>query len=107
MVYNNGFGVKIISDTDQDKLKRDSYNYVALNNNTEYKVQLLNDRSTDAMAEVYVDGDNVGTWLVPAKENITIDRPVNVARKFTFFKETDTRARSAGVVPGEVLTSII
>ena len=107
MVYNNGFGVKIITDTDQDKLRRESYNYVALKNNTEYRVQLLNDRSTDAMAEVYIEGDSVGTWLIPSKESITIDRPANIARKFTFFKETDSRAIGAGVIPGKSLNGII
>ena len=107
MVYNNGFGVKIITDSDQDKLKRKSHNYVALENNTEYKIKLVNDRSTDAMAEVYVEGDSVGTWLLPAKNSIIIDRPANIARKFTFFDETDNRARGAGVVPGEIFNGVV
>lgn len=107
MVYNNGFGVKIITDGDQDKLKRESYNYVALQNATEYKLQLTNTRSTDAMAEVYIEGKKVGMWLIPAKDNITIDRPADIARKFTFFKETDKRAISAGVIPGESFNGVI
>lgn len=107
MVYNNGFGVKIITDTDQDKLQRGTYNYVALSNNTEYKLLLSNDRSTDAMAEVYIEGEQVGTWLVPAKDIITIDRPANIARRFTFFRETDPRAIGAGVTPGESLNGVI
>lgn len=40
MVYQNGFGVKIITDNDQDKLRRGRYNYVALDNNTEYELML-------------------------------------------------------------------
>jgi len=107
MVYNNGFGVKIITNQDQDKLTRGSYNYVALDNNTEYKIQLRNDRSTDSMAEVYIEGDRVGTWLIPSKEHITIDRPANIARKFTFFKETDPKAIDAGVVPGEFSNGVV
>jgi hypothetical protein len=107
MVYSNGFGVKIITDTDQDKLKRDIYNYVALYNNTEYKLQLVNDRSTDAMADVFIEGESVGTWFIPAHNDITIDRPANVARRFTFFKETDSRAIGSGVTPGESINGLI
>lgn len=107
MVYNNGFGVKIITQRDQDKLQRGSYNYVALYNNSEYSLHLTNDRSTEAMAEVYIEGEKVGTWLIPAKESITVDRPVDVQRKFTFFRETDSRAISAGVTPGEEINGLI
>lgn len=107
MVYSNGFGVKILTETNQDKLQRGAYNYVALNNNTEYKLLLSNDRSTDAMAEVYIEGDQVGTWFIPARDSITIDRPANIARKFTFFRETDPRAISAGVTPGESLNGVV
>lgn len=107
MVYSNGFGVKVITHTEQDKLKRGDFNYVALQNNSEYKLQLTNDRSTDAMAEVFIEDDQVGTWFILAKNNITIDRPANVARKFTFFRETDTRAMSAGITPGESSNGLI
>jgi len=107
MVCSNGFCVKIITDTDQDKLRREGYNYVALYNNTEYKIQLINDRSTDAMADVYIEGENIGTWFIPAHEDIVIERPADTARRFTFFKETDTRAVGAGVTPGESLNGVI
>jgi hypothetical protein len=107
MVYNNGFGVKIITNTDQDKLKRDDYNYVALRNNTEYKLQLINDRDTDAMAEVFIENDQIGIWFIPSRGNVIIDRPANISRKFTFFRETDSRARSAGVISGDSNNGLI
>ena len=107
MVYNNGFGVKIISESNQDKLQHGSYNYVTLYNNTEYKLQLTNDRSTDCMAEVYIEGDQIGIWFIPAHNNIIIDRPANIARKFTFFKETDIRAINVGVTPGNTFNGVI
>ena len=107
MVYNNGFGVKIITDSDQDKLRRNSHNYVALKNNTEYKLQLINDRSTDCMAEVYIEGDLVGTWFINAKGSITINRPANTPRKFTFFKENDSRAKNAGVIVGQSFNGVL
>ena len=107
MVYNNGFGVRVITDTEQDKLKRGEYNYIALRNNTEYKLQLTNDRATDAMAEVFIEDEKVGTWFIAAHNNITIDRPANISRRFTFFRETDARAISAGVTPGESTNGLI
>lgn len=107
MVYSNGFGVKIITKNDQDKLQRGSYNYVALDNNTEYQLQLQNDRSTDAMAEIFVEGERVGTWFIPANKSISIDRPSDVARRFTFFSEIDSRAIGAGVVPGRELNGVV
>lgn len=107
MVFNNGFAVKIISDGDQDKLKRGDYNYVALNNNTEYSLQLINTRSTDAMAEVYIENELIGTWFIPAKDEITIHRPVNIARRFTFLQENDRKAINAGVISGESSNGLI
>lgn len=107
MVYNNGFGVKILSSKSIDKLSRDGDNYIALDNNTEYSLYLTNDRSTDCMAEVHIDGEYMGTWLINRNSSITIDRPVNVARKFTFMKETDYRASRAGVVSGASLNGVV
>lgn len=107
MVYNNGFSVKILTNNDQDKLKRNDYNYVALYNNTEYELQLINDRHTDAMAEVFIEGENIGTWFIPATDNIIINRPSNISKKFTFFRETDPRAIGAGTIPGESLNGLV
>lgn len=107
MVYSNGFAVKIITEKDHDKLKRDTHNYVALHNNTEYKIKLINDRSTDAMADVQLEGEMIGSWFIPARESITIERPGNVSRKFTFFRETDARPKSAGVRVGSELNGLI
>ena len=59
------------------------------------------------MAEVYIEGEHVGTWFIPRKDSITIDRPVSVARRFVFFRETDRRAISAGVTPGESLNGLV
>ncbi len=107
MVYKNGFGVKVITISEQDKLNRDGANYVAIRNNTEYKLQLTNDRSTDAMAEVFIEDESVGTWFIPSNKSITIDRPASIARKFTFFRETDSRAINAGVEVGDSANGLV
>lgn len=107
MVYSNGFGVDIISNNYYERLNRGQSNYVALDNNSEYKLRLTNDRSTDAMAEVHIEGEKIGVWLIPAQTNIVIDRPADVARKFTFLNERDSTAIAAGVIPGDTSNGLI
>lgn len=107
MVQLNGFAVAIITDGDQDKLKRQEGDYVGLDNNTEYKLKLSNYHDTDAMADVYIENDNVGTWFIPSNDSIVIERPSDTNRKFTFVKETDYRASRAGVVAGESTNGLI
>lgn len=100
MVHQNGFSVKIETLGDHEKIYRGGYNYVALENGSEYKLLLINDRGSDCMAEVEMEGKKIGKWFIPAQDHILIDRPADVPRKFTFFSETDKRAISAGVVVG-------
>lgn len=107
MVQLNGFTVAIVTDGDQDKLKRADGDYVAIDNNTEYKLKLSNYRNTDAMAEVFIENDNVGTWFIRSNDSIVIERPADTNRKFTFMKETDSRAIRAGVIPGESTNGLV
>lgn len=100
MVYKKGFAVKIETEGNYEKIYKNGYDYVALENGSEYKLLLINDRDGDCMAKVEMEGKIIGRWLIPKHENILIDRPADVARKFTFFSETDRRATSAGVVVG-------
>lgn len=107
MVQVNGFAVAIITDGNQDKLKRPEGDYVALDNNTEYKLSLANYRNTDAMADVYIEDERVGTWFIPANDSIEIERPADTYRKFTFMKETDYRAVNAGVISGASTNGLV
>ena len=108
MVHLNGFTVKIIPQRgDQDKIQKHGSNYVGLENNTEYRIFLGNDRNTEAMAEVHIEGENVGTFFISAHSNITIERPADSARKFLFVSERDYRASQAGVVAGEFSNGLV
>lgn len=101
MVHENNFAVKIITTADHDKLKRGPYNYVALSNGAEYKIKLINNTSGFAVAHVKLEGENIGKWYIPAYDDIIIERPANVNRKFTFFAEDDRRAKISGVIAGD------
>jgi hypothetical protein len=109
MVQLNGFYLKVVpkDGSDHDKLKRGDDNYVALGNGAEYEVVLGNDRDTPCMAELSVEGKEVGTWLIRPHSSIFIDRPADVARRFTFFRETSWQARKGGIVVGEDVNGLV
>ena len=107
MVFANGFVVKVQTTFDHEKFMREGYNYVALQNNTEYKLYLGNERNTECMAEVYLEGELIGTWFIPANDSILIERPADVERKFVFVSEKSYQASSAGVVVGELTNGLV
>jgi hypothetical protein len=108
MVHLNGFTVKIIPQRgDQDKVQKHGSNYVGLENNTEYKLFLGNDRNTEAMAEIHIEGENVGTFFIQAHNSIIIERPADSPRKFVFVSERDYRASQAGVIAGEFTNGLV
>jgi len=100
--------VKIIPQRgDQDKIQKHGSNYVGLENGAEYNLFLGNDRNTEAMAEVHVEGENIGTFFIPANQNIIIERPADSSRKFVFVSERDYRASQAGVISGEFTNGLV
>lgn len=101
MVFENNYSVKIVTNADYDKIKRGNYNYVALPNNTEYKIMLINNSPIFAIADVKLEGVNIGKWYIPRHDKIIIERPSNISRKFIFFDEDDNRAQDSGVVSGD------
>lgn len=71
--------------------------YVQMRHGTEYALRLRNDRNVEADAIVRIDGVEVGVWRIPANRNITIERPANVERKFTFYKLGSSEGSQAGL----------
>ena len=62
--------------------KDDINGYVNISNGTEYSINLSNTKAARCIAEVEIDGKNVGDFVLGAFESIDIERPVNEARKF-------------------------
>lgn len=89
------------------KFIRDGHTYVALSNYSEYKIYISNEHYTRCDAEVHVDGETVGTWVIQPHSSVTIDRPANVAKKFTFVEETSDAARRTGAVVGSDLNGLV
>lgn len=89
------------------KFKKDGHQYVALPNMSQYSIVIRNGHSTRCDAEVHVDGEEVGQWVVRPYSTITIDRPSDMARKFTFVDEESTIARRTGAVAGDDMNGVI
>ncbi|AYV82432.1 MAG: hypothetical protein Hyperionvirus1_11 [Hyperionvirus sp.] len=92
----NGFSVKILGNG-VDFFKRDNYNYFSVPHKGEYKIKLGNNRETKVDAQVTIGGEDVGTWRVGPYSTITLQRPANINRKFTFVAEDSTIAKNTGV----------
>lgn len=92
----NGFSLTIMGDghlVDSD--------YCALRHNSEYKIKLNNTRNVKCDAEVFIDGESVGTWRINSYDSTTIERPSGVSRKFTFLEESSREASQAGIFTGK------
>lgn len=89
------FDVKILAD-DANAFCIKGARYVALENKSEYKIQLINNKDVNCDAKVQIDGINVGTWRVKANSVISIQRPSNADRRFTFVAEDSKIAKTTG-----------
>jgi hypothetical protein len=97
----NGFSVEIVGSNGLVRKVYDmGHTYFAMPHGTEYKLQLGSSRNTRADAHVWIDGEKVGVWRIGPYGQITIERPANVARKFTLLTEGTSDAIGADIVTG-------
>ena len=108
-VTENNFSVEVLyNGANAQKVNKNNGNYFALPHNTEYKLRLSQSRSVNTDATVYVDGKEVGTWrLGKYRGSITIERPSDVAKKFTFLQEGTSEASDAGISTGKSENGIV
>lgn len=88
--------------SDQSEMK----NYVELYHGDQYKLHLTNHQETRCQAKITIDGHYVGTWVVPALDSIIIERPVNINKKFTFYRVSKA-PRGSGIVSNRRLNGLI
>lgn len=97
----NGFAVEIIgSNGPVNKLYDMGHTYFSMPHGTEYKLRLSTSRNTRSDAHVWIDGEKVGVWRLNPYDSITIERPANIARKFTLLAEGTNDAINANIVTG-------
>ena len=86
---------------------KNGYDYVALTNGSTYALKIFNNHDTRCDIEVFIDGEEVGKWIIHAHQHIRLERPANQARKFTFFKENSRVAKRTGVVSGAYYNGLV
>ena len=89
----NGFSV-IILGTDVEHFRNGEHNYYSLSHLSEYYIKLVNNRPTKCHAKVFIEGNSVGTWRIKAFSNITLERQVNINKKFVFIEKSNADERA-------------
>lgn len=102
----NGFSVEILADMVRPVYK-EGYQFFAIPDRQTYKLKLGNQNCARCDATVTIDGEKAGVWRIEPFSTITIERPVNVNRRFTFVKEISPEAYSAGVAVGNYNNGVI
>lgn len=69
--------------------------YVELPHNQEYTILIHNYREVDCIAQVHVDGKDVGRFHIKAKSNLRLERPENCNRRFLFLAVDTDQANDA------------
>lgn len=90
-MYLNNFSVRVPEGTEVPG------GYVRMNHDATFTIVLGNKRYEHASAVLYVNGERVGDFKVPAKSTIRLERPVNKAKKFTFYKLGSSEATKIGL----------
>lgn len=103
----NNFGLGIDSNDTIDEIKKAGHDYIAMPHKSEYQIVLKNDRSTRCDVSVELDGKNIGTWRLRPFQTARVERPSDIARKFTFFREDSSDAKSLGIVSGKSSNGLI
>lgn len=81
--------------------------YYAIPHNSPYKVKMTNNSNHRANATLKIDGDTMGVWRLEAYSDITVERPTNNNRKFTFVRETSWQADMGGVARGSSQNGLV
>lgn len=98
----NGFSLSVLGDGISARKKyMNGANYFLLPHGSQYKLRLTNNRSPRCDAEVWIDGERIGTWRINSYSSVTIERPADINRRFVFLRENSCTARTAGIVSGD------
>lgn len=81
----------------QDREKGTEMVSYVMANGTQYGVKLINHGQVKVQAILSVDGNKVGTFVLEPSVEYTVERPVSVAKKFTFYTVRAVRAAQASV----------
>ncbi|MCW1912648.1 hypothetical protein OJ996_03615 [Luteolibacter sp. GHJ8] len=78
-----------------------SEGYVSMAHGSPYTIRLENGGQRRCDAKVEIDGHDVGTWRVNARDFVVLERPAHDTGRFTFFKVGTAEGARAGIVKNE------
>jgi len=81
--------------------------YVEMRDGDHYVISLYNGHSTRCHAKITIDGKPVGTWILEPWGSARLERPVDVAKKFTFFKVNSRGGAEAGLIKGDSQNGLV
>lgn len=81
--------------------------YVEMRDGDHYTISLYNGHSSRCHAKITIDGKHVGTWILEPWGSAKIERPVDVHKKFTFFKVNSIGGAEAGLVRGDAKNGLV
>jgi hypothetical protein len=81
--------------------------YVEMKDGDHYSISLKNNHSTRCYAKIFIDGNSVGTWVLEPWQRTSIERPVDIAKKFTFLKVNSAGGAAANLVKGDSKNGLI
>jgi len=89
-MYLNDFSVRIPG-------RKETSGYVELNHGETYSINIKNSRSVRCEAVITIDGKDMGTLLLKPYERVNLERPINEAKKFTFYRINSQEAADSGL----------
>jgi hypothetical protein len=86
---------------------KNGHKYYPLPNGAEYIVRLNNNTDKRCNVILSIDGKEMGKWRINAYSGVSLERPTNSPRKFTFFREKSREAKMGGVKAGSYKNGLI
>jgi hypothetical protein len=77
--------------------KENEAGYVVMEHGTKYTVVLRNNNAVRADARLEIDGKHQGTWRLPARDSISLERPGHDTGHFTFYKAGSSQGSAIGL----------
>jgi hypothetical protein len=89
-MFLNGYSVRIPEGDER------AHGYVHLKHGQTYSLVLGNKSSCRCDVTVAIDGKDIGTWRMERGQTITLERPANEAKLFTFYKAVSAEGVQVG-----------
>lgn len=94
-MFLNGYSVRIPEGEER------AHGYVHLRHGQTYSLVLGNKSECRCNVNVAIDGKDVGTWRMERGQTMKLERPVNEAKLFTFYKAASAEGASVGADVGK------